>query len=103
VRDFVGDFVRDEPHAEDALLLASELATNAVRYGIGDFTVAVVRLDAVLRVEVCDRSPVRPTMAPPRGDADDGGRGLRIVDAVALEWGTEPRSAGKAVWFTLPR
>jgi hypothetical protein len=101
VRVFVGELVRGERYAEDALLLASELATNAVCYGAGDFVVSV-QLGDVLRIEVRDDSPVSPQLRQ-AAPGDIGGRGLQIVDTLALDWGTEPHGPGKVVWFTLGR
>lgn len=82
-------------------LLVSELATNAVRYGQGeDFRVDLDLRPGVLRVEVHDRSRVVPV---PRhaSPVEVGGRGLRLVDALASTWGAEETEDGKVVWFTL--
>jgi anti-sigma regulatory factor (Ser/Thr protein kinase) len=83
-------------------LLATELVTNAVIHVGEDPIVLRVRADAErLRVEVHDRSTAEPVIR--RGDDTTvGGRGVRIVDALATEWGTlqEPPD-GKSVWFEL--
>ena len=84
-----------------AELLVSELATNAVRYGLGpDFRVEVELGPEALRVEVRDRSRVVPE---PRhsSPAELGGRGLRLVDTLATSWGVAQDADGKVVWFTL--
>jgi hypothetical protein len=36
-------------------------------------------------------------------DDDESGRGLVLLDAVALRWGVEPEAAGKTVWCELER
>jgi PAS domain S-box-containing protein len=89
----------------NALLLCSELVSNAVTHGSGDLRVAVDRTGEVLRVAVEDanqRLPVRreltfdePGMPPERG------RGLVLLDAMASRWGAERSRDGKWVWFEL--
>ncbi len=84
-----------------AALLSSELVSNAIRHSGADYKVALELDPPELRVEVVDpsrRLPVPPTNAP----ADSvSGRGLRLVDALALRWGTRLLDEGKAVWFAL--
>lgn len=88
---------------EVARLLVSELATNAVRYSGCESYELVIDLGADgLRVDVADGNPAR---VPALGTPDDaGGRGLRLVEALASRWGVD-RGAGDAakhVWFELP-
>ena len=88
---------------EIALLLTSELVTNAVKYG-GEHIVLTVsdELD-LLRVEVHDDGPAAPRVGAPERNAV-GGRGLLLVESLAHEWGTTRGTAqhtGKGVWFTL--
>ncbi|MCM2577633.1 ATP-binding protein [Streptomyces meridianus] len=97
--------VPPEP-TEIAVLLLSELATNAVRHADGpDARELSIRLTAGekrLRVEVSDASerPLRPAQA---SACDETGRGLSIVAALADDWGTHPRACGigKIVWFEI--
>lgn len=78
-------------------LIVSELATNAVRHAGTPFRVRVERDGESVRVAVDDRSDDRPERVEP--DGYRGGRGLRIVDTLASEWGTEPADGGgKRVW-----
>ncbi|MEV0096096.1 ATP-binding protein [Streptomyces sp. NPDC050738] len=84
-----------------AVLLVSELVTNALRYASGPIGVRLVRLDhGVLLVEVSD-----PLPDPPRertsGPDDEGGRGLQLVACSAQRWGTRKGRTGKTVWFEL--
>lgn len=83
---------------ESAILLVDELVANAVLHARSPVEVRA-RLDAArLHVEVADGSPQPPRLREP----DVGGRGLRIVDALASAWGVTPAEGdGKAVWFEL--
>ena len=86
---------------EAAELLVSELATNAVRHVGSDFAVSIQAAGGRIRIEVSDRGGGTPVMRSP-GPSEPTGRGLRIVDAFAAEWGVEHhRTGGKTVWFTL--
>jgi anti-sigma regulatory factor (Ser/Thr protein kinase) len=89
------------PLVPAAALLTSELATNAVEHGAGDFTVEVTDTGHGVRVDVRDPSPSPPVVRAAQ-DLDEHGRGMRIVEAVATAWGTEmlPHD-GKRVWFEL--
>ncbi len=87
---------------DDAALLVTEVATNALRHG-GPGVDLWVRSPAAggLRVELIDgRSDALPRARQPELDAE-GGRGLLIVGALARAWGSERLSAGKCVWFEL--
>ena len=83
-----------------AILLTSELVTNAVRHA---GTRVIVRLDTRdhrLRVEVVDAVERRPQ--PRHADLlAEGGRGLELVDALAADWGVDGGPGGKSVWFEL--
>jgi anti-sigma regulatory factor (Ser/Thr protein kinase) len=99
-RRFVSSAIDDPETKEVAVLLASELSTNAVRHGAGDFFLIRVRLDGAVRVEVSDESSQLPEQArPSRGSV--GGRGLVLVDAFASRWGVDVQGSGKTVWFEL--
>ena len=56
--------------------------------------------DGWLRIAVADGSAVRPVVGELRGDQPRG-RGMRIVEAIADEWGVEDADGGKRVWFVL--
>ncbi|MFI6112733.1 ATP-binding protein [Kitasatospora sp. NPDC051164] len=94
----------DPDTASTLALLVSEVVTNAVLHGKGDFlTIAVVARGEEVFVEVLDASNVAPS---PRAAApgDEGGRGMFLVEALASAWGIQPTPRGKAVWltYTLP-
>jgi anti-sigma regulatory factor (Ser/Thr protein kinase) len=86
---------------DDAAVIATELATNAVLHAGTEFTVTVSRRpEGTLRVSVRDASlePPRPRRAPPLAGS---GRGLGLVHALAAGWGTDILPDGKVVWAQL--
>ncbi|MET9252569.1 SpoIIE family protein phosphatase [Streptomyces sp. NPDC003717] len=92
--------------AADALLVVSELVTNAVVHaGTGVEAVCALEPDGTLVVEVLDHHPARA----PRGGAQetphespDYGCGLRLVAEVSEAWGITYRPGTKTVWARLP-
>ncbi len=83
-------------------LLVSELVSNVIRH-TGTSPEVVVRLAADrVHIEVSDDDP-RPPVPRQAADTDTGGRGLALVEALALEWGWSPVGTGKVVWFDLAR
>ena len=84
----------------DAELLTSELVTNAVIHARSDVTVSVAVSDGIAEIGVTDVSPEPPT---PRWAASgaEGGRGLRLVDLLASDWGVAYLETGKQVWCRL--
>jgi anti-sigma regulatory factor (Ser/Thr protein kinase) len=91
--------------ADDAVLLLSELVTNAVLHAGTEIVVAVRLKTAargrVLRIEVRDGNPRLPAVR--RYSMLSGtGRGLALVDGTARKWAAEALpSGGKRVWFEL--
>jgi anti-sigma regulatory factor (Ser/Thr protein kinase) len=94
----------DRELTETALLLVSELATNAIRHGTPPVRLSLHLERDRLRVEVTDSSPALPELGHP-GPDQVGGRGLQIVQQLAAKWGASasPRRLGKTVWFDLLR
>jgi len=90
------------PVEEDvALLLTSELVTNAVRHEPGQAVMLVINCSSDrLRVDVHDTSRSWPAVADVPADAETG-RGLLLVETLSDEWGFYRTPAGKAVYFTL--
>jgi anti-sigma regulatory factor (Ser/Thr protein kinase) len=90
----------DSDVVDTALLLTSELVTNAVIHGGSDVQLEV-RIDgALLRVDVGDDSARLPRQRSADHNALDG-RGLQIVDLLATRWGVYDEPLGKTVWFEL--
>ena len=84
-----------------AILLTSELVTNAVRHEAGGtVTLSVTCSCGRLRVDVHDTSLLLPVLMEAPADAE-AGRGLMLVAALSDQWGVYPTPAGKAVYFTL--
>jgi hypothetical protein len=91
----------DRDLADTLLLLSSELLTNGVRYGEdGMLTVVICGQQGEVFIGVMDGSRAEPVVRH-AGTETPGGRGLKLVAALAKSWGTHPTEAGKAVWFTL--
>lgn len=86
---------------DDAVLVLSELATNAVVHGGEPFEVVVAISEERLRVEICDPAPGHPVTRRP-SSVDEHGRGLLVVGALSLDWGVEHGPGGKRVWADLP-
>ena len=85
---------------DTALLLTTELVTNAVIHASSEVSVTVRRGEGQLRVEVADTGGGALTMREPGPDATSG-RGLQLMEALASAWGTSAYEAGKLVWFEL--
>ncbi|HWM19830.1 MAG TPA: MEDS domain-containing protein [Ilumatobacteraceae bacterium] len=85
---------------DDATLVVSELATNAMMHARSDFTVALSRRGDAVRVEVADSSDDAPQARDPAWMAA-GGRGLRVVSAIASRTGHDLVDGGKVVWADL--
>ncbi|MEU5098255.1 ATP-binding protein [Streptomyces sp. NPDC020996] len=90
----------------DAVLLLSELATNAVRHTLSARILCGIGLvaDGCVRLEVHDHDYTGrdlPRCDP--GPDDEGGRGLLLVEQLAQAWGVDRSrlTGGNAVWATL--
>jgi anti-sigma regulatory factor (Ser/Thr protein kinase) len=90
-----------------ALLLTSELVTNAIRHeagqagqGVQAVMLAIASSRGRLRVDVHDTSRSLPAVAEVPADAETG-RGLLLVETLSDEWGFYRTPAGKVVYFTL--
>ena len=95
--------LHDQPveMVEIATLLTDELVANAIEHGAGNPTVALDVEGSRLCVRVRDDDPTVDLAPLPIDLTSERGRGLVIVNALATEWGVEPRQYGKVVWFSL--
>ncbi|MGH3343076.1 MAG: ATP-binding protein [Carbonactinosporaceae bacterium] len=104
-RAWVAGLLAHLPVVDDAVLVVSELATNALAHTAsarGGYTVAVrICGPDRLRLSVSDLgSPTPPMLADPDTDTESG-RGLRIVAAITVRWGVCASHAGRSVWAEL--
>lgn len=83
---------------ETAVLLTSELVTNAIIHGRSEARLQVWADPRMIRVEVGDDNS-RPPALQTTVDAALDGRGLQILTIVADDWGVYPSDIGKVVWF----
>ena len=94
---------------EDAILVTSELVTNALIHGGGAPSLSVTLTSDAVRIAVSDATvgetvdATRVSPGSPSQSGAAGGLGLQIVERLALSWGVVPLSAGKTVWAVLPR
>ncbi len=85
----------------DALVVASELVTNALRHGLPPRRLELELSAGRLYIAVRDTGPGRPQPRP-AASAGESGRGLALVEALGSDWGTDARpAAGKRVWCEL--
>ncbi|MGQ5640596.1 SAV_2336 N-terminal domain-related protein [Streptomyces sp. EWL5.16] len=86
--------------AEDALLVVSELMTNAARHAGGPTALRLHLGPASLRIEVEDHSTAQPSPRSPDPTEGTGGHGLFIVQRLCTDWGfyLTPGGPGKTVW-----
>jgi anti-sigma regulatory factor (Ser/Thr protein kinase) len=87
---------------DTAVLLVSELVTNAVRHARGPCALVVTFGDESVELCVEDGDPRMPA---PRaaGGLDESGRGFVLIGALADAWGVRALPDGKATWFVLER
>ncbi|WP_053226434.1 SpoIIE family protein phosphatase [Solirubrobacter soli] len=89
-----------EALTRDAILLVSEMVTNAIVHGRGPIRLRLRRAREHLLIEVSDTATAVPRKLRPTAD-DVHGRGLQLVAIMADEWGTRPIRDGKSVWCAL--
>lgn len=91
-----GTGVRDE-----ALLVTSEMLTNAVRACRSNLTLRIEVHRRWLKIEVSDDSPALAVKRQP-GPEDTHGRGLDIIARLSTDWGqTTWNGSSKSVWSRL--
>lgn len=95
----VHDFGGSAETLDTTRLLVTELTTNSVVHAHSPIRLSVVPERDRVRIEVRDDDPTPPE-APrePNPDAESG-RGLWLVDALAVDWGINRNERGKTIWF----
>jgi len=98
-REFAHATLSDAGCTDDGAIdiVISELVTNAIVHGGPPITLHLWPHPGHVRVGVSDSSPATPE----RRDAavsSHSGRGLMIVERLAMHWGSDPRHDGKLAW-----
>ena len=87
---------------ETAVLIVSELVTNAVRHAretdVVDVDLHATRTCLRIEIQDCDRQWPQPRIP---GGFEESGFGFVLVDALAVKWGVRETTTGKAVWAEL--
>lgn len=104
-REFVSEKVMEwslEQLLDDALLVASELAANAITHADSACRIRLSLNPATLRIDVLDTGTGTPEPQPASA-TEEHGRGLHLVAALTTAWGLEVLPGeGKLVWAELP-
>jgi len=88
---------------DDALLIASELATNAVTHAASPCRLRLSLTETSLRIDVIDTGLGTPEPQP-ESFTEEHGRGLHLVAALTTAWGLDViPGEGKVVWAELAR
>lgn len=85
---------------ERAVLLTSELVTDAVLHSRGDKRLTVTTRSSGVRVEVGDNSTSQPTRGASSREATHD-RGVQLLDDCADDWGSRATARGRCVWFDI--
>ncbi|MFJ8790723.1 ATP-binding protein [Streptomyces sp. NPDC102462] len=104
VRALLTSWGTDDEVRDNAVLVTSELVTNAVTHSASERIACRVHSAADrLRIEVEDQNRAAALPAPRRPDPDDqSGRGLLLVEALSLDWGvTGTHRSARVVWAEL--
>lgn len=88
--------------ADDALLLVSELVTNACVHGGAPCELRLDHVGGRLWAQVSDHSTEVPRTHGRHRAARTSGHGLYLLQRLSAAWGWVPRGEGKTVWFEIP-
>jgi anti-sigma regulatory factor (Ser/Thr protein kinase) len=86
--------------ADDAVLIVSELLTNAIVHGDPPIGLRLHRATGELTIDVDDGSSVMPRRLRPAPD-EPHGRGVAIVAQLSRRWAARPHGRGKTVRCTI--
>ncbi|WP_405823399.1 ATP-binding protein [Streptomyces sp. NBC_01390] len=106
VRELLDAWGVDADTSDNALLITSELVTNALTHTASERIVCRLRLSVGrLHVEVEDENRAGTLPAQRRPGFDEQcGRGLLLVGVLSSDWGVRdaPHGSGRIVWAELP-
>jgi anti-sigma regulatory factor (Ser/Thr protein kinase) len=100
-------FVRDtlglrHPAVETVALSVSELATNAIKHTPsghgGHITIGIVTVGPLIRAEVTNDGTMTSKPHVTRESDAENGRGILIVEALAVAWGVIEHAETTTVW-----
>ncbi|MEV6864930.1 ATP-binding protein [Streptosporangium subroseum] len=107
-RTFVAELLGDDhPCRDDAMLLTSELATNAIEHPTGpadrpqEFLITLTFVLNGVLITVQDPGSSQIPCLKNTGPYATGGRGLALVNTLATRWGFHRDSLGTVIWFEL--
>ena len=83
---------------DDMQLVASELITNALRYGADPIEFRLSVREDRLRLEVSDANTTDIPQPRQAADHESTGRGMPLIDALTASWGAQVSGARKVVW-----
>jgi anti-sigma regulatory factor (Ser/Thr protein kinase) len=105
-REFTKRVLGRCPVTDEAVLLVSELATNALEHTStgdgGQFQVTICRNGMSLLIGVSDNGSAKTPEPGPLDPGSETGRGLGLVELIADRWGYCGGEHGRTVWFVLP-
>jgi len=107
IRQYLRHILGDVDGGDDVVLVASELAANAIRHSKsgsagGSFVLQVAAFTDCWHVRVNDQGGPSSPLPADAKDTDETGRGLPMVAELARAWGTFGDSAGRTVWAEIP-
>lgn len=104
-REFTKRVLGPCPVTDEAVLLVSELATNALEHTStgdgGHFQVTICRNGTSLLIGVSDNGSDKTPASGPLDPESETGRGLGLVELIANRWGYHGSQHGRTVWFEL--
>jgi anti-sigma regulatory factor (Ser/Thr protein kinase) len=101
-RSIVAGELADHPMVDDAVLVVSELTTNALEHGEHPVELAIDSQPTRIRIQVTNAGAAGAPEVRAAGDLDDGGRGLAITEALSLAWGWGVDADRTTVWADFP-
>lgn len=107
MRQYLHRILGEVDGVDEVVLVASELAGNAIRHSRsgepgGSFTLQVVDLSNAWHVRVEDQGSSDSPNPRSADEIDEAGRGLPVVAALSRAWGVIGDSAGRTVWAEIP-